>query len=61
MLDSQTIKTSADVPRKDQGTEAVKRTTGRKAAGVSDTAAGATLLSRVAAAAGASGPSLCAC
>lgn len=49
------------MPRKDQGTEAVKRTTGRKAVGVSDTAAGATLLSRVAAGRGASGPSLCAC
>ncbi|GGZ01863.1 DDE transposase [Streptomyces poonensis] len=67
VLDSQTIKTSANVPRTGQGTDAGKRIIGRKrhlgcdtlgllltvlvtAAGVSDTAAGVTLLSRIAAA-----------
>lgn len=67
VLDSQTIKTSANVPLEDQGTDAGKRIIGRKrhlgcdtlgllltvlvtAASVSDTAAGVTLLSRIAAA-----------
>ncbi|GAA2328973.1 IS5 family transposase [Streptomyces kunmingensis] len=67
VLDSQTIKTSANVPRAGQGTDAGKRIIGRKrhlgcdtvgllltvlvtAASVSDTAAGVTLLSRIAAA-----------
>ncbi|ATL25609.1 IS5 family transposase [Streptomyces formicae] len=66
VLDSQTIKTSANVPLADQGTDAGKRIIGRKrhlgcdtlgllltvlvtAASVSDTAAGVTLLSRIAA------------
>ena len=65
VLDSQTIKTSANVPRAEQGTDAGKRIIGRKrhlgcdtlgllltvlvtAASVSDTAAGVTLLSRIA-------------
>ncbi|WP_405961409.1 IS5 family transposase [Streptomyces sp. NBC_00024] len=65
VLDSQTIKTSANVPRAQQGTDAGKRIIGRKrhlgcdtlgllltvlvtAASVSDTAAGVTLLSRIA-------------
>ncbi|MFE6166230.1 IS5 family transposase [Streptomyces sp. NPDC056486] len=67
VLDSQTIKTSANVPLTDQGTDAGKRIIGRKrhlgcdtlgllltvlvtAASISDTAAGVTLLSRIAAA-----------
>ncbi|WP_406465187.1 IS5 family transposase [Streptomyces sp. NBC_01622] len=67
VLDSQTIKTSANVHLADQGTDAGKRIIGRKrhlgcdtlgllltvlvtAASVSDTAAGVTLLSRIAAA-----------
>nr|WP_206780365.1 transposase [Streptomyces sp. CB02923] len=67
VLDSQTIKISADVRRKGQGTGAGKRIIGGKrhlgcdtpglllivlvtAASVSDTAAGTTLLSRIAAA-----------
>ncbi|MFG3254778.1 IS5 family transposase [Streptomyces sp. NPDC048172] len=67
VLDSQSIKTSANVHRADQGTDAGKRIIGRKrnlgcdtlgllltvlvtAASVSDTAAGVTLLSRIAAA-----------
>jgi transposase len=67
VLDSRTIKTSANVPRAGQGTDAGKRIIGRKrhlgcdtlgllltvlvtAAGVCDTAAGTTLLSRIAAA-----------
>jgi transposase len=67
VLDSQSVKTSANVHRADQGTGAGKRIIGRKrhlgcdargllltvlvtAAGVSDTAAGVTLLSRIAAA-----------
>ncbi|GAA3113118.1 hypothetical protein GCM10010449_39210 [Streptomyces rectiviolaceus] len=67
MLDSQTIKTSANVHLADQGTDAGKRIIGRKrhlgcdtlgllltvlvtAASVSDTAAGVTLLTRIAAA-----------
>ncbi|WP_326732552.1 IS5 family transposase [Streptomyces phaeochromogenes] len=66
VLDSQTIKTSANVHLADQGTDAGKRIIGRKrhlgcdtlgllltvlvtAASVSDTAAGVTLLSRIAA------------
>ncbi|WP_371658440.1 IS5 family transposase [Streptomyces sp. NBC_00280] len=65
VLDSQTIKTSANVHLADQGTDAGKRIIGRKrhlgcdtlgllltvlvtAASVSDTAAGVTLLSRIA-------------
>ncbi|MEN2421751.1 IS5 family transposase [Streptomyces rimosus] len=65
VLDSQTVKTSANVPLADQGTDAGKRITGRKrhlgcdtlgllltvlvtAASVSDTAAGVTLLTRIA-------------
>ncbi|MFI8930736.1 IS5 family transposase [Streptomyces sp. NPDC053474] len=67
VLDSQTIKTSANVPRSGQGTDAGRRVIGRErhlgcdtlgllltvlvtAADVSDTAAGVTLLSRIAAA-----------
>lgn len=67
VLDSQTIKTSANVHLKDQGTDAGKRITGRRrhlgcdtpgllltvlvtAACVSDTAAGVSVLSRIAAA-----------
>ncbi len=67
VLDSQAIKTSANVPLADQGTDAGKRIIGRKrhlgcdtlgllltvlvtAASISDTAAGRTLLSRIAAA-----------
>jgi transposase len=67
VLDSQTIKTSANVRLTDQGTDAGKRIIGRKrhlgcdtlgllltvlftAASVSDTAAGVTLLTRIAAA-----------
>ncbi len=67
MLDSQTIKTSANVHLANQGTDAGKRIIGRKrhlgcdtlgllltvlvtAASVSDTAAGVTLLTRIAAA-----------
>ncbi|WP_030253155.1 IS5 family transposase [Streptomyces violens] len=67
VLDSQTIKTSANVPLAGQGTDAGKRIVGRKrhlgcdtlglllivavtAASVSDTAAGVTLLSRIASA-----------
>ncbi|MEV0324775.1 IS5 family transposase [Streptomyces sp. NPDC050658] len=67
VLDSQTIKTSANVPLADQGTDAGKRIIGRKrhlgcdtlgllltvlvtAASVSATAAGVTLLTRIAAA-----------
>ncbi|GCD33526.1 DDE transposase [Streptomyces chrestomyceticus JCM 4735] len=67
VLDSQTVKTSANVPRAGQGADAGKRIIGRKrhlgcdtlgllltvlvtAASVSDTAAGTTLLTRIAAA-----------